>query len=90
MNPFDLPLKVLRRLPSPLEFPLALKELSDGMRARGQARPESRSRPLPVLVDDSQVSGIQIGEVTGGTAIVWARLPYPANVEVTWSADGEA
>ena len=43
MNPFDFPLKILRRLPSPLEFPLALKELSDGMLARNAGRPQSKS-----------------------------------------------
>ena len=90
MNPFDFPLKILRQLPSPLEFPLALKELSDGMLARNVGRPQSKSSRQQMLVDDSQVSGIQIGEVSTGTAIVWARLPYAANVEVTWSADGDA
>ncbi|RYX93568.1 MAG: alkaline phosphatase [Comamonadaceae bacterium] len=60
------------------------------MRARGQVTPRTQAGPLPVLVDDSQVSGIQIGEVSEGTAIIWARLPYAANVEVTWSAEGVA
>lgn len=90
MNPFDLPLKVLRHLPSPLDLPLALKELSDGMRARVGPRPAVTAKKHLPLVDDSQVSGIQIGEVSGDAAIVWARLPYAADVEIAWSADGEA
>ncbi len=90
MNPFDFPFEVLRRLPSPLEFPLALKELSDEFRAGKRGRSLAKAAPQQLLVDDSQVSGMQIGEVSDGTAIVWVRLPYAANVEVTWSADGEA
>lgn len=90
MNLFDLPFKVLRNLPNPLEFPLALKELSDGMRARMEAS----QRPAPVaakrhpLVDDTQISAMQVGEVSGDGAIVWARLPYACDVAVAWSAQG--
>ena len=90
MNPFDIPFKVLRHLPNPLEFPRALKELSDGMRAFVDGAPQPRAQTAPVLVDDRQVSGIQIGEVNGDSAIIWARLPYAADVDVTWSAAGEA
>ncbi|MES2979519.1 MAG: alkaline phosphatase D family protein [Pseudomonadota bacterium] len=90
MNPFDLPLKVLRLLPSPLEFPLALKELRDGVRARVEAVPARTPRKQDILIDDSEVCGIQIGEVSGDGALIWARLAYPADVEVAWSAHGEA
>lgn len=100
MDLFDLPFKVLRNLPSPLDFPLALKELSEGVRARVEdgvraarkdlqppppAAPAARKHPL---VDDTQVSGMQVGEVSGDGAIVWARLPYACDVAVAWSAQG--
>ncbi|MEO7241861.1 MAG: alkaline phosphatase D family protein [Variovorax sp.] len=91
MNLFDLPFKVLRSLPSPLEFPLALKEISDGVRARIDARTPvlatAKSKHLP-LVNDSRISGMQVGEVCDGSAIVWARLPYACDVTVAWSAIG--
>jgi len=88
MNLFDLPFKVLRSLPSPLKFPLALKELSDGMRTRRETvRTPATAKRLP-LVDDSQISGMQIGEVSGDSAIVWARLPYACDVAVAWSSQG--
>ncbi len=96
MNPFDLPFKaldlpfrVLRKLPSPPELPRALKELSDGMRAFVEGAPQNRTHAAPVLVDDSRVSGIQIGDIGGDAAFVWARLPYAADVDVIWSARGE-
>ena len=89
MNPFELPLKVLRLLPSPLELPLALKNLRDDVRVRVEVVPVRTTRKQEVLIDDSEVSGIQIGEVSADGAIVWARLPYPADVEVAWSAHGE-
>lgn len=88
MNPLDLPLKVLRSLPSPLAFPLALKDFSEGLRARLESAAIPVPQWQPTYVDDSQVSGIQIGEVSADTAIVWARLPYAADVEVAWSSDG--
>lgn len=96
MNLFDLPFKVLRNLPNPLEFPQALKELSEGVRARMDAMPAPRPTPAPSgaparrhpLVDDTQVSAMQVGEVSGDSAIVWARLPYACDVAVAWSAQG--
>lgn len=96
MNLFDLPFKVLRNLPNPLEFPQALKDLSDGMRARMDAMPAQGPVPAPApapakrypLVDDTQISGMQVGEVSGDGAIVWARLPYACDVAVAWSSQG--
>jgi alkaline phosphatase D len=106
MNPLDLPLKVLRKMPNPLSLPMALpaalKDFSDDLRARVESATGPAPATVPTVrtavqpqvdyVDDTQVSGIQIGEVSagiGGTdAIVWARLPYPAAVDVAWSTDG--
>lgn len=88
MNPLDLPLKVLRILPSPLALPMALKNFSEGLRARAEAAAAPAPKSRPVYADDSQVCGIQIGEVSADIAIIWARLPYPADVEVAWSSDG--
>jgi len=85
----DLPLKVLRSLPSPLGFPMAIKELSDAVRARIEAMPQQPPNKQGPLVDDSEVCGMQMGEVSADTAIIWARLPYAADVEVSWSAQGE-
>ena len=89
MNLFDLPFRVLRNLPSPLDFPQALKDLSDDVRARMEARPVpvAVAKRLP-LVDDSQISGMQVGEVGADSAIIWARLPYACDVAVAWSAQG--
>lgn len=88
MNPLDLPLKVLRSLPSPLAFPLALKDFSESLRARVESAAVPAQEVAAAYVDDSQVCGIQIGEVGGDTAIVWARLPYAAEVDVAWSIEG--
>ncbi len=93
---FELPFKVLRNLPNPLELPHALKELSEGVLARIESMPRPTEQPVHAptptqrqpLVDDTQLSAIQVGEVGGDGAIVWARLPYACNVEVAWSAQG--
>jgi len=88
MNLFDLPFKVLRSLPDPLEFPQALKQLYVRKSPRNDPARASAATKFPPLVDDSQISGMQIGEVSSDGAIIWARLPYSCDVAVAWSSQG--
>jgi len=90
----ELPFKLLSHLPDPRGIPLVLlrsaitaRAVKNAVKKEGKGSIKQQWRTLQEQaqwVDDSQVCGIQVGEVSGDSAIVWLRCPWPANVRVHW------